>query len=444
MAVPVSSSDVTTEPPRSRYLDLVEDHRVHSSLYTDPTVFDDEQRAVFDGWVYVAHESEVAEPGDYCLKTIGTQPVVVSRDGDGHVHVLMNRCSHLGNLLCHDQKGNSKTFRCPYHGWTFRNTGDLVGVPYKAGYGPDFDRGDFALGRPGRVDSYRGFIFASMSPDVPDLRDHLGNAAEAIDRLCELSPEGEIELNRGWLRHRTFSNWKIAFENEVDGYHGNFVHRSLKMLGNWSLLDQADVTNEKSASQVRYLGNGHTDIDWRPQFRKVGHPYLWLGAPEESRLADYAEALTARHGPENARERLIDGPPHTLIFPNLFIAELFILVIQPIGVGESVQMQTPIQWKGAPTLNKRVMRQTGASIGPAGMIIADDSAMYERNYLGMAAREPQWLQRTRGLHREQTLPDGTEVSNVTDDTPHRGFWRHYRSLLTGTNPDGPLKGGDGR
>jgi fatty-acyl-CoA synthase len=407
----------------------VRDDRVHSDLYTDPSVFADELRTVWSGWVYLAHESEVPEPGDYVQKTLGTQPVVVTRAGNGQIHVLMNRCSHLGNLLCHDQRGNSSTFRCPYHGWTFRNTGDLVGVPYKSGYGPGFDPSELRLAQPGRVDQYRGFVFASLSRDVPELLEHLGHAGEAIDRLCELSPVGEVALDRGWLRHRTYTNWKVVFENEVDGYHGNFVHRSLKMLGNWSLLDQADVTNEKAESTSRYLGNGHADIDWRPQFRKVGHPYLWLGGTDESRLSDYAEALAIRHGAEHARELLIDGPPHTLIFPNLFLAELFVLVIEPVGPGESVQAQAPIQWKGAPTLNRRVMRQTAGSIGPAGMVIADDSAMYERNYLGMAAQEPAWLMRTRGLTREHIQPNGIEVGNVTDDTPHRGFWRHYRRLL---------------
>ena len=414
-----------------RYEELIRADRVHSSLYTDPEVYADElERIWHTGWVYVAHESEVAQPGDYCTKTIGTQPVIVARQASGEVSVLLNRCSHLANLLCHEHKGNSSTFRCPYHGWTFRNTGALIGVPYPSGYGKGFDRSAHDLAHAAQVESYRGFVFASLAGRQPPLLEHLGHAREAIDRLCELSPEGEVELRAGWLRHRTATNWKIVYENEVDGYHANFVHRSLRRLGNWSLLDEADVTSEKSLSQVRYLGNGHADIDWRPQFRKVGRKYLWVGATAEEKLVDYAAALAVRHGDSGAAALLVDGPPHAVIFPNLFIAELFILVIQPLGVGESIQHQTPIGWKGAETLNRRVLQQTGGSIGPAGMVIADDSAMYERNFAGMAAREPQWLLRARGLEREELLEDGTEVSNVTDDTPHRGFWRHYRDLMS--------------
>ncbi|WP_226369820.1 aromatic ring-hydroxylating oxygenase subunit alpha [Pseudonocardia oceani] len=429
-----AGTDAATGVP---YAELVQADRVHSRLYTDPQVFADEMDRIFhSGWVYVAHTSEVGQPGDYVLKTIGTQPVIVSRDADGDVHVLFNRCSHLANLLCHDPRGNSSSFRCPYHGWTFRNDGDLVGVPFRPGYGPDFARADHGLARPAHTQEYRGFLFASVAADVPALAEFLGPARETIDRLCELSPEGEIELTAGWLHHRTETNWKIAFENEIDAYHGNFVHRSLTMMGNWSLVADADVTSEKALSQTRYLGNGHTDMDWRPQFRKVGRKYLWLGATAEEKLADYAGALARRHGREHADELLVDGPPHTMIFPNLFIAELFILVIEPLAAGGTIQHQAPIRWKGADQLNRRAFQLTGGSIGPAGMVIADDSAMYERNFRGMAAQRPEWLLRSRGLHREQTLPDGVEVSHATDDTSHRAFWRNYLRLMTG--------GGSGR
>lgn len=416
------------------YADLVGPDRVHSRLYTDPRVFADEMERIFSGWVYVAHASEVPHAGDYVLKSVGTQPVIVSRVADGEIHVLFNRCTHLANLLCHDRRGNSSSFRCPYHGWTFRNDGSLTGVPFRGGYGPDFDPAAHGLARPAHVDQYRRFVFASVAEDVPTLAEFLGPARETIDRLCELSPEGEVELTGGWLHHRTDTNWKIAFENEIDAYHGNFVHRSLTMLGNWSLVAEADVTNEKALSLTRYLGNGHTDMDWRPQFRKVGRKYLWLGSTAEEKLSGYADALAARHGRDHADELLVDGPPHTMIFPNLFIAELFVLVIDPIAPDRTVQHQGPIRWKGADQLNRRAFQLTGGSIGPAGMVIADDSAMYERNLRGMAARQPEWLLRTRGRHREQTLPDGVQESQATDDTSHRAFWQDYVRTMTRPAP----------
>jgi fatty-acyl-CoA synthase len=410
---------------------LVHSDRVHSDLYTSPEIFQAEMDRIFHrGWVYVAHASEIPHPGDYVRKTIGTQPVIVARDRDDNVHVLLNRCSHLANLLCHDARGNSSTFRCPYHFWTFKNTGELVGTPYPGGYGRGFDRSGLNLAQAAHIAAHRGFIFASLGNDVPPLMDYLGPAAEALDRLCAFSPEGEVELTSGWLRHQTAANWKIVYENDIDGYHGNFVHRSMTIVANWTLIGEGDVTSEKSASRVRYLGNGHAELDWRPQFRKVGQKYLWLGAGNEERLAGYAASLAEVHGAQRAEEMLVDGPPHTLIFPNLYIGELFIMALQPVSPGETIQHQTAVRWKGAETFNRRVLQQTGASLGPFGMVVADDTAMYERNYSGMAAKQPEWLIRSRGLEREEVLADGTEESNVTDDTAHRGFWRDYVAVMT--------------
>ena len=104
------------------------------------------------------------EPGDYVTRQIGLQPVIVSRDEDGDVHLMLNRCTHRGNTVCQSDRGNAHAFRCAYHGWTFNNRGDLVGVPYSAGYGKSFRRDDYPLAKVPRYESYRGLIFASLSP----------------------------------------------------------------------------------------------------------------------------------------------------------------------------------------------------------------------------------------------------------------------------------------
>src|ERR1700741_2912329 len=94
-----------TEPPS--YQELVQPDRVHGSLYTDPAVFDAElERIWYRTWVYVGHESEVPEPNDYVLKSIGPQPVIMARDRDGAIHLLLNRCTHRANLVCDQPRGN--------------------------------------------------------------------------------------------------------------------------------------------------------------------------------------------------------------------------------------------------------------------------------------------------------------------------------------------------
>ena len=99
---------------------------------------------------------------------------------------------------------------------------------------------------------------------------------------------------------------------------------------------------------------------------------------------------------------------------------------------ETVQHVTALQFKGAPDLNERMLRQTVGSVGPAGLLLADDSEMYERNQRGVHARAPEWLVLTRGLHRERRDENGHLIGDATDEVPQRAIWRHYRSLMEAT------------
>ncbi len=139
--------------------------------------------------------------------------------------------------------------------------------------------------------------------------------------------------------------------------------------------------------------------------------------------------MRAAYGEEKARQVMIDGTPHIMIFPSLFIAEIQIFVLQPLSVNETVQHVTALQFKGAPDLNRRMRQQTMGSVGPAGFLLADDAEMYERTQLGVAASNPEWLYLGRGLHRERHDEQGHLIGDATDETPSRGIWRHYRALM---------------
>ena len=206
---------------------LIRDDHVHGSLYSDAAVFQAElERIWYRTWVYVGHESEVPQPDDFVLKSIGPQPVIMTRDRDGRIHLLQNRCPHRGNQVCMQPKGNARTFTCPFHKWTFANTGKLTAYAFPDGYeGQDMEA--LGLGRVPRVASHRGFVFGSFATEGPSLLDYLGGAAQTLDRVCDMSPEGEVELTAGFLQHRVKANWKFVLENETDGYHPAFVHASI-------------------------------------------------------------------------------------------------------------------------------------------------------------------------------------------------------------------------
>jgi len=405
--------------------ELIEADRVHSSLYTDPAVWDAElERIWYRTWVYVGHESEVPEPNDYVLKSIGPQPVIMTRDRQGQIHLLLNRCSHRANLVCDAAKGNSSAFRCPYHGWTFANTGALLGYPFSSGYGGRELKSELGLARVPRMDSYQGFVFGSFAEDGPSLAEHLGDAAGEIDRLVRLSPEGRVELTAGWLQHKVRANWKMLLENETDGYHPQFVHASIFAVADSGI---GELYGEKSTAVCRDLGGGHTENDLRPEFRRLGEPLRWFGTSPE-RLPDYVARMRAAYG-EAAEQILVEGSPHVMIFPNLFIAEIQIFVLQPVAVDETVQHVTAVQFGGAPDFNRRMLQQTIGSVGPAGFLLADDSEMYERNQRGVQVRRPEWLVLKRGLHRERADERGHLVGDATDEVPMRAIWAHYRSLM---------------
>jgi fatty-acyl-CoA synthase len=130
-----------------------------------------------------------------------------------------------------------------------------------------------------------------------------------------------------------------------------------------------------------------------------------------------------------AEQILVEGAPHVMVFPNLFIAEIQVFVIQPVSAGECVQHSTAVQLKGAPELNRRMVSQSVGSVGPAGMLLADDTEMYERNQRGAAMLRPEWLDLRRGLGRERLDERGLKVGTATDETGMRGFWSHYLTLM---------------
>src|SRR3546814_1733055 len=143
-------------------------------------------------------------------------------------------------------------------------------------------------------------------------------------------------LTAGFLQHRTKANWKFLTENETDGYHPGSVHGSVFQV---SKSEIGKLYSKDSTALTRDYGNGHTEFDLRPEWRRLDKPLNWFGTTPE-RLPDYVASMNTAYGPERARQIMLDGSPHTMIFPNLFIAEIQIFVLQPIAVEDSIQHVT--------------------------------------------------------------------------------------------------------
>jgi len=207
--------------------ELVQEDRVHRLIYTDPAIFAAEMVHVFGGtWVYLAHESQIPANNDFITGRLGLRPLIIVRDMNGTIRALYNRCTHRGTTLCCWDKGNTRSFQCPYHGWSFLNTGKLRGVPWPDGYACDFRDPKYNIAQVPRVESYRGFIFGTLNLDAPPLADWLGPICRPIDQWLDRNPGGKVvvcEANR--LKFK--GNWKLAYDNSGDGYHVVYSHRSL-------------------------------------------------------------------------------------------------------------------------------------------------------------------------------------------------------------------------
>ena len=162
-------------------------------------------------WIFVGHESEIPQPGDYVVRRVLDDSFIVVRDESGSVKAMFNMCLHRGMQVCRAEMGNASHFRCPYHGWSYRNDGRIVGLPFhEEAYGGEagFNRKGARLLPAPSLDSYNGLIFISMDPDAPPLIDYLGDFAFYLDYYTKQSSSG-IEL-RGPQRWRVKANWKIG------------------------------------------------------------------------------------------------------------------------------------------------------------------------------------------------------------------------------------------
>jgi len=260
-----------------RVIDDVRRGMIPAVVYSDDEIYELEKERVFGkAWLFLAHESEIRDPGDYVVRRIVDDSFIVVRDEDGEVRVLFNMCLHKGMQVCRSERGNTSHFRCPYHAWTYKNSGALVGVPFhRDAYG-----GEEGLGRDGvsllpapRVAVYRGLIFASLDPDAPDLVDYLGGFAFYLDFYVNQS-EGGPEL-RGPQRFRIRANWKIGAENFAgDTYHTPRTHASVVEID----LFSAPKARKRQEGALFFAGSGGgttyrmTEGDFRENLKSIGYP----------------------------------------------------------------------------------------------------------------------------------------------------------------------------
>ena len=423
---------------------LVREDRVHRSLYTDPAIFNLEMTRVFGAvWVYLAHESQVPRPNDFLRVRLGLRPLILVRDTKGALRALYNRCTHRGATVCREARGSAKAFQCPYHGWTYHNTGKLAGVPWPEGYSCDFSRAEFNLMQVPRVESYRGFIFGTLNADAPALGDYLGPVRRPLDEWLDRHPGGALEVREA-NRLKFNGNWKLAYDNSADGYHVVFSHRSLLMMENRFLDEDGKgmsyYKNSPDSGPVKLYSfpNAHHFKDKRDTVAKRPGA-LWEIEGLHPGMEHY-EAKLRRDYPDRA-DALLDlassEPVNINVFPNLHILGNHIQVTQPLSVTE-----TATTWYGTAVVDPD--GDLGPALGPINALRmrtqeqfptfgeVDDLTNFEEIQIGLAAEEDEWVYMHRGLglpERYSDAGDGTTIGPATDEVFMRDVMRVYRRLM---------------
>lgn len=435
-----SAAPLTPDDIRS----FVRPDQVNRRAYADEAVFQLEQERIFGRlWIYVAHESQLKKPGDFVRTRLAHLEVLVTRHNDGKIYVLHNRCPHRGARLCMVDRGNSRMFSCPYHAWVFRSDGTLSTVPHGKSYPANFSVEDpqYHMRRIDKVQSYRGFVFATLNPAPAPLTDHLGPMTDVIDNLVDRAPDGEIEIADSSFTLEYRGNWKLHLENAADIFHPSFVHSSSVMpakraAANASILDKDQTRemllangfgpNEWERIELTGLSGGHT---FMTNFYTKG---VLVQEDSDPAAAAYKAALVGRLGPERAASVLGVNRFNNIIYPNLVLNAQHqqMRVTIPISVDHTIVRVHCFRLKGAPDeMFHRAVRFLSTLGSPASMIFSDDVEMLERCQQGLARDSGNWVDFSRGLDNDRHGKDG-DVSGAASEMPMRVQFRAWVHYLT--------------
>ena len=427
---------------------LVQPDRVHHRVYTDQEIFALEMKRIFGAaWIFVAHESQLQARGDFVRTRIGSEPVIVVRHTDGTIHVLRNRCMHRGMLVCQARRGQVKNFTCPYHGWVYDTDGRLIGVPHPKGYEGGYDPSQRlgGLNAVPRTSIYRGFVFASLAADGPDLATFLGPAAAAIDNLIERAPDGEIELAGGGFRQEYAGNWKFHLENANDLVHPTFVHESSIECGDAATVDDGSADPATDQALAMFAANGlpldRMDDAGTCGFDR-GHSYIGgfyrsgiiAAEPDTPAFAAYKVALVARLGDARAKEVLGWDTYNHLIYPNLVINPRFqsIRVVEPVAVDRTIAHSACFRLKGAPeAIYEIAVRFLTTLNSPASLIATDDLEIYESCQIALSSESPEWVDLARNYGRDTALQGQGHAGTGTSELPIRTQYRAWLDYMQG-------------
>lgn len=415
--------------------DLVSDKAefVSRRCWSDAAVYELEKRAIFGkAWLFLGHESQIRNPGDFVQAYMCETPIILARGEDNRVYANINSCSHRGLPVCRADNGNTKRFVCPYHNWSYKVSGELVGIPQEKLLECKPDKSQLGLKPVPRVESWRGMIFGSFDEGIQSLESYLGNMRFYLDAFFERFENG-IEFMGAPHRWIVNANWKLPMENQLgDVNHGPFLHSAvIPAEANEEIFNvgMSVVPEPGHGATFRLMPKGTPDANVAWGMEGMG---AILGGPE---IQEYLFELQAK-----AEERVGDIRARMKgltygVYPNLSFlwSNTSFKVSHPRGPGKVEYWSWAVVPADAPDHIKRLLRTNYSSFfGPGGILEQEDSEAWMQQYLGsnIDFADDKRYYYGLGLDEEKSHADLPGKVGVTANEHYaRAFFLRWREAL---------------
>ena len=429
---------------------------ISREIFVNTDIYQQELERVFARtWLFIGHESQVPNPNDFFISRMGEESVIMTRDRQGEIHVLLNTCMHRGMKVCRYDEGNTPVFSCPYHGWSYSTDGNLVSVPgeligvpqFATAYHGELKKEEWGLISVPKMANYHGSIWACWDKDAPDFLDYLGGMDAYLAPAFE-SKDGEpggLEALGGVQKWLMPCNWKFAAENFVGDFYHVISHRSTELSDGVLAKffnSRPEGTFPMPPGDHAFLSfpGGHGVNGTPPELWKADQAYTagsYGAAPAvEDYLRQAQETRQKRFGGRGATNGAL-GYVATIL-PNmspLGVFNLTIAVWHPVGA----QMTEAWRWdfvdKKAPAEVKAWWRDNLLTwSGPTGMVEEDD--MENWNYAteasnGINARRRPYHY-AMGQRHEKTrdaLPGALLTFEDVTEQNQRGFYKRWAEIM---------------
>jgi ethylbenzene dioxygenase alpha subunit len=403
---------------------------VERRIFWDQAIYERELERIFArSWLFVAHESQVEEPGSFITAYMGEDSVIVARDDAGQINVFLNSCPHRGNRVCFADSGQGRQFTCNYHGWAFGLDGALRKMPKMGIYKstPGFRMEDWGLKR-ARVQSYKGLVFATFCEEAPSLDAWLGDFRWYLDAVLDVEEGGTEFLPGGATRSVMKCNWKFPADNFVgDIYHALWTHLG----GAEPTLGQHGGVKVENSGSYQVSVNGH---GWEFNDSFIGNAAT-MGDRELLRyMKSRQDAITARLG--DFRAKMWGSVASATIFPNFsFLPGYFTFrTFQPKGpLRTEIHAWTLVPRNMPDEIKDRFRRGSMRTFSPSGILEMDDGENWEFSTQANAG----WVTRNQrlcyamapgGEVEQEGLPGNVSAGQLSDAN-QRLFYKRWAQMM---------------